>query len=309
METVKKVVVLDVGGTKLAAGVGTADGEVHREVTVATRAEEGGRRVLERAIELARSRFDEERAAGGTVVALGVSSMGTTFEDRVEIAPNVPGWAQLAVPAAFREAFPEIPVRIDNDVKAATLAELGWGALRGAEDGLYLNFGTGVAAGIVVGGRLVRGAHDSAGEIGYLLPRGRLEARMAGDGAVPFESEFGGGGVAKRLSERLGRPTSMAELVAEAASDPALQAVVDEIWDALAVMTANLCITLDPAVIAVGGGYLRGEAGLLERIEAVLARAVPYPPKVTAARFGADASLRGAIAVGFGARPEPVVVP
>lgn len=300
----QKVVVLDIGGTKMSAGIGTPDGEVHREVTVPTHAEEGGARVLERALALARDRLEAERAAGGNVVGLGVSSMGTTFDDRVEIAPNVPGWAQLSLHAAFQEAFSPLPFVIDNDVKAATLAELAWGALAHVDDGLYLNFGTGIAAGIVVAGTLVRGAHQSAGEIGYLLPRGRIEPFMARDNVPPFESEFGGGGVAKRLSSRLGRPIDMANLVAGAATDPQMKAFVDEIWDALAAMTANLCVTLDPAVIALGGGYLRGNSDLRERIETVLAAAVPYPPFVTTAAFGADASLRGAIVVGFGGLQE-----
>ena len=75
---------------------------------------------------------------------------------------------------------------IDNDVNAAAAAELRWGALRGVDIGLYVNLGTGLAAALVVGGRVVPGAHGAAGEIGYLLvdpaasPRLRRRSRAAG---------------------------------------------------------------------------------------------------------------------------------
>lgn len=145
------VLAVDIGGTKLAVGVGAADGEIRRQLSEPTRAAEGAAAALDRAIALARDCLEAELAAGGTVDAVGVSTMGYTFTTHVELAPNVPGWDQLRIPEALEAAFPGLPVAIANDVRLAAQAELSWGALREAQNGIYLNLGSGIAAGIVAG--------------------------------------------------------------------------------------------------------------------------------------------------------------
>jgi glucokinase len=290
-----RVLALDIGGTKLSAGLGAADGTVTRQAVEPTRAQDGAPEVLARAIALARRCAQAEHAAGGTISAVGVSTMGYTREDHVELSPNVPGWEGLAIREALTAAFPDHPILIGNDVKLAARAEMSWGALRGVSDGVYLNLGTGIAAGIVSGGRLIEGAHGAAGEVGYTLFRGELEERMAAEGAVPLEEWYGGAGVARRLAAT-DLPPTVADLVA-AREDPAARAFLEELWTGIGVAAANLCIATDPSVLVVGGGYVRGEAEILGRIRDVVARAVPHAPQVVPARFGADASLRGAVAM------------
>lgn len=289
-----RVLALDIGGTKLSAGIGAGDGEVTRQASEPTRAADGAREVLGRAVALARRCYEAELAAGGEVVAVGVSTMGYTRETHVELSPNVPGWQQLAIREALTTAFPEQPILIGNDVKLAARAEMTWGALRGVAEGVYLNLGTGIAAGIVSGGRLTEGAHGAAGEIGYTLFRGEPEVRMAADGAVPLEEWYGGAGVARRLQGTT-LPPAVADLVAHR-EDPAARAFLEELWTGIGVAAANLCIATDPSVLVVGGGYVRGDEEILDRMREIVVRAVPYPPQVLAARFGADASLRGAVA-------------
>ena len=120
------VVALDIGGTKIASAIGDADGELRRWRTLPTEAERGAERVLESAIALADEVLCEERASGGDVCAIGVSTMGITRVDRVDLAPNVPGWERLKIPAAIATAFPGLPAAFGNDVKLAALAELVW---------------------------------------------------------------------------------------------------------------------------------------------------------------------------------------
>ena len=95
-----------------------------------------------------------------------------------------PGWEDLAIPAAIEEAFPALPARFGNDVKLAALAELTWGALAGVDCGVYVNLGTGIAATLVIDGRVVEGAHGAAGEVGYWLTDGSATPLMAG--TAPF---------------------------------------------------------------------------------------------------------------------------
>ena len=295
-----RVLALDIGGTKLAAGVGTADGEITRQLGEPTLAAEGAEQVLERALSLARRCYEHELAAGGHVDTVGVSTMGLTFATHVELAPNVPGWDQLRIPEAVEAVFPSLPVVIGNDVHVAAQAEVTWGSLKDVQDGVYLNLGSGICAAIVAGGRLLSGGHGAAGEVGYSLFRGVPEERMAADGAAPFEEWFGGTGAARRLADA-GLPTAVGEVVERRGEDPAAKAFVDELWTGIAVMAANLCSAFDPTLLSLGGGYLRGDSGILERVQEIVSRAVPYPPTVVRASFGADASLRGAAAAAFAA--------
>jgi glucokinase len=220
--------------------------------------------------------------------------MGYTHETHVELAPNVPGWNALHIPAALAEAFPGVPATVGNDVHLAAQAEMLWGSLQNVSDGIYLNLGSGISAGIICNGQLLSGANGVAGEVGYSLLRGGPEERMAVDGATPFEDYFGGAGAARRLAQT-DLPASVAELL-ELDGDPDAQAFIDELWTGIAVLAANLSIALNPSMLALGGGYMRGDSGVLERVSELIRRAVPYPPEVVRAQFGADASLRGAVA-------------
>jgi glucokinase len=290
------ILALDMGATKLAAGIGHADGEMSRIATAPTRADEGAESVLVRALELAQRVRTEATAEGEQIEAIGVSSMGYTYEDRVELATNVPGWTGLRIPEATRKAFPDLPVTIGNDVHVAAQAEMAWGSLQNVSDAIYLNLGSGISAGFICGGRFLTGADGAAGEVGYTLFRGQPEDRMAADGIGPFEAWFGGTGAARRLADA-GLPASVAETYAQSHTNPIARQFIDELWTGIAVMTANLCIALNSSVVALGGGYVRGDSGVLERITELLGQAVPYPPQVVRARFGADASLRGAVAL------------
>jgi glucokinase len=290
-----RVLALDIGATKLAAGIGGTDGEVTRLAEAPTRASEGAETVLGRALDLAKGVREEDLAAGGSIDAIGISTMGYTHETHVELATNVPGWTELRIPAAVARTFPDLPATIGNDVHAAAKAEMAWGSLRDISDGIYLNLGSGISAGIICGGHFLNGANGAAGEVGYSLFRGRPEERMAADGVGPFEAWFGGAGAARRLAGT-GLPDSVAEVLA-LRDDPAANAFIDELFTGIAVMVANLCSSLNPSLVSLGGGYVRGDSGVLERISELLAEAVPYPPAVVRARFGADASLRGAVAI------------
>ena len=235
----------------------------------------------------------------GELAVIGVSTMGLTHATHVDLAPNVPGWEELRIPQAVRQAFPEQRVVFGNDVKVAARAEMRWGALQGVVHGIYLNLGSGIAAGVIAGGQLVEGAHAAAGEVGYTLLAGdELPDGPARRRPAPFESYYGGTGAGHRLRDQ-GLPGSVAELVALEADEGAARAFLDELWNGIARLAANLCCVVDPSVLALGGGYLRGETRLLDALREVVQRAVPYPPDVVRAAFGADASLRGAAALAF----------
>lgn len=289
-----RVLGIDIGGTKIAIGLSDADGPL---LTEHVRMETGAD-PLATALAAARD-------LDGSPAAVGFSTTGVIRDGRVRLAPNVPGWEGLELPRLLREAYGSTPVAIDNDVNAAAAAELRWGALRGVTDGIYLNLGTGLAAALIVGGRVISGAHGAAGEIGYLLVDPGEPAFDAG--RAPLEEQVSGSGLAARGTAVLGREVTAAELLAHASATTPDRAgwrgrsaaweVVDDALGTLAMSVANLCVVLDPSCLVVGGGMMGASELIIPRLEAELRRAVPFPPEVRAARFTDDAPLLGALAL------------
>lgn len=290
---------IDFGGTKIAMATAGPDGKVLRTVRLATRADDGAETVLHRALEAARRLAEETARTEGPLAAAGVATFGVVRDERVLLAPNVPGWEQLPLPRLLRDGLAAPVVRLDNDVNAATAAELRWGGLAGAGTGLYVNLGTGLGAGVVAGGRVVRGANGAAGEIGYLL-RSPGEPGH-GAGRAPLEEHVSGGGLARRAAALAGREITARELF-EPSVPAELRILRDRALGELAMAIANLAIILDPERVVLGGG-MAAEPALVSRVERLLARAVPFPPVLKPAHFGTDAALRGALALALDSLP------
>lgn len=285
----------DFGGTKLAIRLAQPDGTPVADEVLATQAEQGAEQAVRRAIAAAQQMLADRDAAAA---AVGVATMGITHEAQVELAPNVPGWDRLALPAMLRDAFGSAVVAIANDVKAAALAELTWGELRGVRTGLYLNLGTGIAATLVVDGAVLEGAHGAAGEIGYWA-RSRADTVGVAGGRAPLEEYAGGAGALIRCRAELGVEGGVAAL--QTSADAASRAFLKDLYDEIALHATNLAIALDPERMVVGGGYARTSGEVLEAIRNRLDAFTPYPPDLRRARFGADAGTAGAIALAMGA--------
>ncbi|GAA3277610.1 ROK family protein [Dactylosporangium vinaceum] len=285
-----QVLAIDFGGTKVALGTATTDaldGRPHITTRLPTRGDQGARRVVERALTAARELLR-------TPAAVGVSTFGVLRDDVIRLAPNVPGWDGLPLPRLLRTEFGATPVAIDNDVNAGAAAELRWGALRGIDVGLYVNLGTGLAAALVAGGRVLPGAHGAAGEIAYL--RDRADAPTFADGHAALEESVSGSALARHGSALLGRPVTAAELFAHR-HVPAVAALLDDAVGTLSRTIANLCVTFDPQRVVVGGGLMGAAPHILPPIAAALTRSVPFPPDLQVATFADDAPLIGALAM------------
>jgi glucokinase len=304
------VLAVDFGGTKLDVATAALDGRILTAERLDTDAAGGAEQAVERALATARRLRDATALqTGGTLVAAGASSPGIVLDDRILLAPNVPGWTDLPLAARLRDGL-ELGARevvTETDVKAATLAEARWGALRGADPGVFFNVGTGLGAGIVLGGRILHGANGAAGEIGYAL-RGVSDDHGAFDGHAPLEEHAGGRALGERASRLLGADLSAADVLARAdADDPDAQMLVAETLAELAVAVANLAVLLDPARIAVGGGLMNSSDLVLAALRRRVRQAAPFPPEVVAAHFVHDAALRGAIALAIDAHAATTV--
>ena len=302
------VLAVDFGGTKLDVAIATLDGRILSSERLETEAHNGAEQAVARALECARALSGAAAATtGGRLLAAAASSPGIVLEDEIMLAPNVPGWTALPLAARLREALDLATVVTETDVKAAALAEARWGALQGADPGVFISLGTGLAVGLVIGGRVLHGANGAAGEIGYAL-RGIHDDAGAADGRAPLEEHVGGRALGERGSRLLGEPLSAADVLARADTDLDARMLVDETLAELAVHVANLAVLIDPARIAVGGGMMGASELVLTALRRRVRQAAPFPPEVVEARFVHDAPLRGAIALAIdAARSEPVL--
>lgn len=291
----RTVVGVDVGGTKVDVALAAADGRVLSRERLETRAELGPDQTLARIAEAVRRL---EKAAcetyGTPVAAWAAVCPGVIQDDHIRLTPNLPGWEELAVSSRFAAEFGVPEVRVANDVRAGALAEARFGALRGVGTGVYVSLGTGIGAAVVLDGRVLSGAHQASGEIGYMDPGDAPPGAVAA-GHAPLEERVGGRALTRRAARVLGAEITGDRLFRRA--DPAARALVREWLETLARSLANLAVFVDPERIALGGGMMAAADAILPPLTDLVRGATPFPPELVPARFLEDASLHGAIAL------------
>jgi glucokinase len=257
---------LDIGGTKLAAGVVGPDGEVLAFAVCPTHAERGPRDGLERLFELGR-RVVAESGLDGGVTAVGIACGGPLDAESGVLVrpPHLPGWEDVPVAALAGEAF-ERPVVLDNDATAAAAGEYRYGAGVGTLNMVYLTISTGVGGGVVLDGRLHRGAAGNSAELGHVTVDcdGRPCPGCRRTGCL--EAYVSGTAIAARAHEALaewegtsvlaGRDELTAAEVAAAAreGDVLAQAVWDETTLMLACGVVSIVNAYEPELVVIGGG-------------------------------------------------------
>jgi glucokinase len=195
----RSIIGLDIGGTKIACVEGGFNGEIHRRREIATQAHRPFDQRFPDVTDLVTQLIDEARSAGREVVALSVAVGGPLriSEGLLLNPPHLPGWHNVNLKRRLAERFPSLPVHIEHDGNAGALAEWRFGAGRSRpaiRHLVFLTFGTGLGAGIIVNGKILHGASDMAGEVGHwrLAPdgpegygkRGSWEGLASGAGLV-----------------------------------------------------------------------------------------------------------------------------
>jgi glucokinase len=264
---------VDVGGTTVAAGLVGADGQVLEHCQAPTHVRGAGtalatiEALLERLCDIARAR-------GAAITGVGIGVPGTVDAERGVVGVDVHYAPELAgVPLGDRLAAPlsGVPVFVDNDVNALALAEWTWGAGRGARSLVMLALGTGVGAGIILDGRLHRGQAGFGGELGHVpIDFDGRPCICGGRGCL--KSYVSGTDIALRATERLGRPTSAAEVFRLAAGgDAAADEVVAEVCRALGAGLAIIVNGLNPERILLAGSVAKSLRPIEARLRASLA--------------------------------------
>lgn len=298
---------MDFGGTKSAIAITDGQGTILRRTTIAVVDCIDAKDVLSKALQCGVSYVEEilQEDPGRLLTGIGLSTMGITLPDRVLMAPNIPGWGDLRIADEVGRYFPEIPVRIDNDMKASALAELRRGKLRGTQSGLYVNVGTGFGTALTYGSHVVSGAHGAAGEMAYNLLSSK-EPKGYRQGVTPLENVLGGRGIGERASLLYGRALTSRDVFEMAATDLKARDLVESITQEMAFHITNFVISWDPEKVVFGGGMVASKDWILPMVEKYFADFVPFPPIIEIAHFKHDAGLFGAIELAMDAAEDRV---
>jgi glucokinase len=306
---------LDLGGTNLrAAAIDTASGAV----VASRKARHGDRRPEAVAASAARAVREAAAAAGMagfSSVGVGLAGQCQGATGLVLNAPNL-GWRDVPFGELLGSAL-GAGVVVANDLSAATLGEHRFGAARGADDAVLFFDGSGVGAGLILGGRLHHGAGGVAGEVGHVKvrPRPGTAERRCGCGQLScLEAYAGGHAIAARVRQELaaGQRSRILELVrgdlshlgashveeACVSGDAYAAALWEEVAELLGDAAANLVTVLNPSRLILGGGVLLGCPRLEELLRARLAARVSASAArgltVARAALGDDAGVVGA---------------
>jgi predicted NBD/HSP70 family sugar kinase len=235
--------------------------------------------------------------AAVTHATVATSGVLDPARDSLALAANLPGWGRAGLAGAIREAL-GTHVGIENDVNMAALGEQSHGLGRGVSDFVFLWVGTGVGLGLVLDGRLYRGASGAAGEIAY-LPLGDGDPHDKKVRRRGLLEECAGAGGVVRQARALGmRPPLTAERVFGAArrGDPAAARVVAAEARRIALAIAAVAPVLDPELVILGGGIGSNGDLLIDPIERELRGLSPFRPRIHASELREEAVLHGAVA-------------
>jgi glucokinase len=288
-----RVVAVDVGGTSTKAALVDGAATALADRTLPT--PRAGAGTADRVIDMVAQLVDELREPDHPLTAVGLAVPGLVDERRgVAVWSENLDWSDVPFAAAITERC-ALPTVLGHDVRAGALAETRVGAAHGMRDVLFVPIGTGIAAGLILGGRL-HAADGYAGEIGH-VDTGHGEPCVCG-GHGCLEAIASGAAIARRYAARSGREvTGAADVVLAAASgDPDARAVWDEALDALAGALAWVAGVLAPEAIVIGGGLSRAGASLFDPLDERLRDRLTFQrvPRLVPAALGDRAGCIGA---------------
>ncbi|MBO9541674.1 ROK family protein [bacterium] len=315
------IIGMDLGGTKIASALLDTDLDVVKSDTVYTRTDAGPEGVADQmaeAVERLTEGIGKESVLGVGVASAGLVEPGT---GNVLYSPNLQ-WRDVPLRRMLSERLHQ-EVYVDNDVNMAALGELHFGAGKGVRHMVCVFVGTGIGSGIVIDGHLYEGANGFAGEVGHTTIQWDGPPCPSGNPGC-WESYASGTAMARRAREALdrGEQSLMPELVggdlsklrveviseAELRGDALARRIIEETGEFLGAGLSNLVNTLNPDLIVLGGGVIRGVPQLYELAQAsVRRRALPDAVEAlrfAKARFGREAGVIGAgVLVKLAGRP------
>jgi predicted NBD/HSP70 family sugar kinase len=232
---------------------------------------------------------------------VGVPGVVSSTGGRIALAGDIPGLGERVLGAELQERL-GLPVTLENDVNLAALGEQWRGIAQGVDDFAFLSVGTGLGAGLVLGGSLHRGRNGAAGELDYTRA-GRPDEADPSAGAISSCAARLAAGAETVLEP----PYDTRSVFAAArAGDAIAAAVVAEVARRIALHVVPVASTVDVPLVVLGGGIGANGDLLLEPVRRLLAEWLPFPPRLEVSTLGDAAVLTGALATGLRAARESV---
>jgi predicted NBD/HSP70 family sugar kinase len=285
---------LDIGARFLRGAVSDLAGTIRArqdvELAVADAADAVEASARLQAALLAAAGLESERVDNVVVGVPGV----VTADGTLRLAENVAGLEGRRFAAELQTAL-DLPVTLENDINLAALGERWQGVARGVADFVFLSVGTGMGAGLVLGGELHRGRNGAAGEIDFALVG--VDATVDPSAAQVSE-------LAHDLAGLDADPRSI--FASARRGEAGALAVVDEVARRIALHLAPIAAVADVELVVLGGGIGANGDLLLDPIGRLLAKWLPFPPRLAVSTLGEAAVLTGAVAVGLQAALENV---
>lgn len=293
------ITAIDIGGTKIAAGIVDADGRVVSRLDCPTEPERGFPDGLRRIRDLVRQ---AARDAGAEITGIGIGCTGPVdpFTGFILNADTLPGWQHSDLAGELVREF-GVPVALENDADAAALGEAAWGAGRGKRNFIYVTISTGIGVGVIVDGRLYRGVDGFHPEIGhhvieatgrqcYCGANGCWESLASGPAMVSWMQAQAPGKYDDLTAPRI---FALAE-----EGDPLAMRAVEREGFYVGVGLANLIMMFCPDAIALGGGVMKSGDRFMPAAREVIRRSCAMVPfektAVVDAALGPDTGLIGA---------------
>ena len=306
----KSGIAVDLGGTKCAGAIVSPEGKILNRKTVRV-AGLNGKKVGASLAELTGALIEESKRLKRTVAGICVSVPGIAYPSTGKVwAPNIPGWNNYPLKSDLESRIGgRIPVSIDNDRACSILGEAWMGAARNCQDAIFLAVGTGIGAGILSGGNMIRGSSGIAGATGWMALDSDYKPGYRQFGS--FEYNASGNGLTRVAQDELNRSAweksklkAGEDLDAGAIfrsfeqGDPLAVRVIENAITYWGKGVANFVSLFNPEVIIFGGGIFGPGVSLLSRIrEEAKKWAQPVSMKrvkLVPSALGQDAALYGA---------------
>lgn len=295
------VFAVDLGGTHLRVALVDDTGKILRHLKQETPRGDSPDGILDALVSAARE-WDCDKQP---VVAASIMVPGAVDSDKAVVvqAPNLPSLTNFRLKAELQQRL-GWPVFLENDANAAAVGELWLGAARGCRDVVSVTLGTGVGGGVILNGKLWRGSHGSAGEIGHTTvdPFSGLKCKCGNTGCLEL---FASATAIVRMARELGMNELTAEQVYEAGrnGDELALSVFKRFGMYLGIGLANLINLIDPQVIVITGGAVNGwdlfAAEMYRQVGERAFRATAQQVKIARSECGDNAGLLGAARLAF----------
>jgi glucokinase len=308
------VIGIDLGGTQIRAAVLQGTRLLSR-ASALTGKNTTPERLIPQMYDVVERALDQAHMRLTRIAGMGIAAPGPLDSQRgiVFCPPNLAGWENVPLVEIFQTRYTNIPIFLENDANAAGLGEYTFGAGRGSKNYVYLTVSTGVGGYAILDGHILRGASDTAWELGHMTVDMNGDQCNCGNRGC-LESIASGTAIARRAQEAINRGACFPNIAKNGSSGhqldakdvaraaclgvPAAKEIIQKAAEALGVALVNIIHILNPEIIVLGGGVMQIGAPLLEPAQRIVQqRAMKVPARathITLSALGADVGLIGA---------------